>query len=126
MEPGILGIKNAFTHDRRFREGMRRVHGEKFESTFNNWFEGWHNPAALSWDMRPVLSEIRCPALVIQGSEDEHASSQHAVDIADHIPDAALWLVPGVKHMLPQEIPEDFNNRVIDFLTASHLAIRPE
>jgi pimeloyl-ACP methyl ester carboxylesterase len=36
MEPGILAIKTAFENDPRFRKGMQRAHGEKFESVFNN------------------------------------------------------------------------------------------
>ena len=102
---------------------MLGAHGKKFESTFNNWFNGWHTPDGLKWDMRPILPGIRCPALVIQGDEDEHASSQHAIDISNHIPDSKLWLVPGVKHMLPQEIPDEFNQTVIDFLKLTALGV---
>ena len=116
MEPGIQGIRQVFEHDPRFREGLRRAHGDKFESTFYNWFDGWHTPKALAWDMRPQLSQIQCPALVIQGEEDEHATPQHARDIAEHIPHAALWLIPGVKHMLPQEQPELLNPKLLEFL----------
>lgn len=116
MEPSIHKIKQAFELDARFRQGLARVHGEKYESTFNNWFDGWHNPDALTWDMRPYLSRINCPTLVIQGEADEHATPQHACDIANHIPGATLWLAPGVQHMLPQEIAKEFNHRVIEFL----------
>lgn len=116
MEPGIEGIRQAFQSDASFQQGLARVHGEKYRSTFDNWYDGWHTPAALDWDMRPLLSDIRCPTLVIQGEEDEHATPQHARHIAQHIPGAQLWLVPGARHMLPQEIPNEFNRRVLDFL----------
>ena len=116
MEPGISGIQHAFENDPRFRAGIRRVHGDKFESVFRNWFEGWYTPEALTWDMRPLLAQIACPALIVQGADDEHAIPQHAIDIADSIPAAELWLAPGVKHMLPQEIAEEFNRRVSTFL----------
>ena len=66
--------------------------------------------------MRPQLKDIRCPALIIQGSEDEHATVQHARDLADAIPDAKLWIVDGGKHMLPQEKVELFNQRMLEFL----------
>jgi pimeloyl-ACP methyl ester carboxylesterase len=118
MEPGIKQIKNAFKKDPRFRKGLQRVHGQKFESTFYNWFNGWHNPKALSWDMRFLLKRIQCPTLVIQGEDDEHATPQHAIDIAENIPGAELWLVPGAGHMLPQEQVEEFNRAVISFLNA--------
>ena len=118
MGPGIQGIRQAFEEDQRFRKGMQRVHGEKFESVFRNWHDGWHKPDCLEWDMRPLLSQITCSTLVIQGEEDEHAIPQHAIDIADNIPNADLWLVPDAKHMLPQEMAEVFNRKVLEFLSA--------
>jgi pimeloyl-ACP methyl ester carboxylesterase len=66
--------------------------------------------------MRPTISQITCPTLVIQGEQDEHATPQHARDIADGIPGAELWLVPNAKHMLPQEMPEQFNRMITQFL----------
>ncbi len=125
MEPGILGIKQAFEHDARFRKGMQLAHGHKSESVFGNWFDGWHKPESLDWDMRPLLPEITCPALVIQGEDDEHATPQHAIDIADGIPNAELWLEPGAGHMLPQDQPEIFNRKVIDFLRVRCQVPRP-
>ncbi len=126
MEPGIAGIRQAFEHDARFRKGMQRIHGEKFESVFRNWFEGWHTPTSLAWDMRPLLAQIRCPALVIQGEKDEHATPQHAREIAAAIgaalephSTAELWLAEGAAHMLPQENPEIFNQKLIEFLQRS-------
>ncbi|MBN1666299.1 MAG: alpha/beta fold hydrolase [Anaerolineales bacterium] len=116
MEPGIQGIKTAFEQEARFRQGLQRVHGEKFESVFQNWYHGWHQPAALQWDARPRLATITCPALVVQGREDEHASPQHAQDIAASISGSELWLVAGARHMLPQEQPEVFNPRLLAFL----------
>lgn len=116
MEPGIQAIQRAFEHDIHFRKGLERAHGEKYESTFYNWFNGWHNPRALVWDMRPLIKNIRCPVLVIQGSSDEHATSQHAIDIAENIPSSEIWLVPNAGHMLPQEMPAEFNRKVLNFL----------
>ena len=118
MEPGIQGIRTAFEGDTRFRKGMRRVHGDNFESVFRNWFDGWHNPEALDWDMRPSLCQITCPTLVIQGENDEHATVQHARDISDGIAGSALWIASGAAHMLPQEIPQMFNTKLLEFLSA--------
>jgi pimeloyl-ACP methyl ester carboxylesterase len=67
--------------------------------------------------MRPLLPQITCPTLVIQGEADEHATPQHARDIAKHIPGATLWLVPDGAHMLPQDVPDLFNNKLLEFLS---------
>lgn len=116
MEPGILGIRQAFDMDERFRLGMQDAHGEKFVEVFQNWYEGWYRPDMLAWDMRPFLRQIACPALIVQGDEDEHATPQHAMDIAGSIAGADLWLIPGAKHMLPQDHADEFNSRMLRFL----------
>ena len=116
MEPGILGVQYAFKSDEHFRNGLRHAHGEKYESVFTNWFDGWHRIESLSWDMRPLLNQLRCPVLVVQGENDEHATPQHAKDIAKAIPQAELWLIPETGHMVPQEASSSFNTRLLQFL----------
>jgi pimeloyl-ACP methyl ester carboxylesterase len=116
MLPGIQGVRHAYESDPRFSEGLRRVHGHKVEAVFYNWYNGWTQERNLTWDMRPLLGQVTCPTLVVQGLEDEHATPQHARDIAAAIPKAKLWLVEDARHMLPQERAEEFNGRVIRFL----------
>ncbi|OGO60590.1 MAG: hypothetical protein A2029_08815 [Chloroflexi bacterium RBG_19FT_COMBO_47_9] len=115
-EPGFLGIKDAFETDEHFKLGLRTAHGEKYGEVFQNWFEGWHQPEMLTWDMRPLLGQIRCPALIVQGEKDEYAAPQHAMDIASSIDGAELWLIPDGKHMIPQENKAEFNTRLLRFL----------
>jgi len=116
MEPAILGIRQSFETDERFRLGLEFAHGEKYNAVFHNWFDGWHRIELLTWDMRPVLDQIRCPTLIVQGEGDEHATPQHAKHIAEAISVADLWLLPGAGHMLPQENAGLFNPRLIQFL----------
>lgn len=125
MSPGIQGVLKNFEDDDRFREKLRRVHGNKAEALFRSWYEGWTDPRNLSWDMRPILRQISCPTLVIQGLEDEHATSQHVRDIARAICGAELWLVPGATHMLPQDFPEAFNPKMLEFLAQTAQTKQP-
>ena len=69
--------------------------------------------------MRPDIHQISCPTLVIQGMQDEHASPEHAQDIAAAIPHSELWLVPDAEHMIPQDYAEEFNRRVLEFIAQS-------
>jgi repressor LexA len=39
--------------------------------------------------------------------------------IAAGVPLGSLWLIPGVHHMPPGEIPAEFNRRVLDFLATA-------
>jgi len=116
MESTILGVERDFETDARFRRGMQATHGKKYEAVFHNWFDGWHRIESRSWDMHPLLGQIKCTALIVQGEEDEHATPQHARDIAEAIPGAELWLIPGAGHMLPQENASIFNPRLLQFL----------
>jgi pimeloyl-ACP methyl ester carboxylesterase len=116
MVPGIEELRIALEQEPKFQEGMRRAHGGKWEQVFQNWYTAWVNEATLSWDMRPLLHRITCPVLVVQGLEDEHATPRHAEDLADAIPTAELWLVEEGLHMLPRDLPETFNQRVLEFL----------
>lgn len=119
MSPSIESVRAVWEQDEGFRRAMQRVHHGKAESVFANWYGGWHRPECLGWDMRPTLANIKCPAFIVQGVEDEHATPQHAIDLADSIPGAELWLLDGAAHMLPQDQPEPFNTRLLDFLSRS-------
>jgi pimeloyl-ACP methyl ester carboxylesterase len=116
MIPGIQGIQQAFINDVRMQVGLERLHGDKANAVFQGWYQGWTKPEYLDWNIRPLLSGITCPTLVVQGINDEHATPKHAEDIVSAIPGAKLWLEPGAAHMLPQDIPEEFNRKVISFL----------
>lgn len=122
MGSGILSVRRTFENDADFRRGMQRIHGDKYQQVFDNWFNGWMKPEHLSWEMRPVLRQIHCPVLVIQGLEDEHATPQHAEDIAAAISGAEIWLVPGVGHMLQRDTARALNLKLLNFL-GRHLAL---
>jgi pimeloyl-ACP methyl ester carboxylesterase len=116
MPVGIYGICEAYERDEKFRDKLQRVHGDKTEKVFWGWCNSWMEERNLNWDMRAEMKRIRCPSLIIQGIDDEHATPQHAREIAKSINDAELWLVPEASHMLPQDNPEVFNQKIIEFL----------
>lgn len=116
MPLGMLGIRQNYENDGEFRQRFQRAHGDKYPQVFENWYTGWLKPEHRSWDMRPILRQISCPVLVIQGSKDEHARPQHAVDIAASIPGAELWIVPGAGHMLQREAAKELNRKLVEFL----------
>jgi len=116
MSQGIQSVKSDFEQGSKFQKKMQRVHGDKTDALFQGWFNGWNNSEIQDWDMRPVINQIACPCLVVQGLEDEHATPQHARDMAAAIPNADLWLLPGAGHMLPQDFSEEFNQRMLKFL----------
>lgn len=122
MGAGIQEVRHNYYQDADFRDKMHKVHGDKADQVFEHWFEGWLAVGKYSgqgWDMRPEISQIACPVLVMQGLLDEHATPQHARDIAAAIPGAQVRLVPGVGHMLPQDAEDLFNSEMLAFLAAN-------
>jgi pimeloyl-ACP methyl ester carboxylesterase len=97
---------------------LMREHGDRAERLIEMWVDHWLESDPGNLDMSDKLAQISCPTLVIQGELDEHATPQHARDIAAGVQRGELWLVPEVGHMPPHEIPEEFNRRVLDFLSS--------
>lgn len=116
METGIEKLCYDFENDERFQKRIRRLHGDQAESVFHNWYNGWTKIDKCKWDMRPIIKNITSPTLVIQGTDDEHATPQHAQDIAENIPGAELWLAQGAQHSMPSEEAEILNNKLLNYL----------
>ena len=120
MVSGIQGVHQLFEGDGDFLRKFCRAHGDKYETVFKNWYNGWFKVDFQNWDMRPLLSQITCPLLVTQGSKDEQGTPEQARDIAKAIKGAELWFNLDAMHMMPVEKPDEFNHRLLEFL-AQHL-----
>lgn len=115
MLEGISTVLEKYKSDATFQKGLQRLHGDKTDQAFLNWFDGWFREENLTWDLRKNVSPVICPVLVVQGERDEHALPGHAVDIAEWVENQTTWIVEGAFHMLPQENPDLFNRRVAGF-----------
>jgi pimeloyl-ACP methyl ester carboxylesterase len=116
MASGLPNVLQQYREDAEFRARLERRHGANTEAVVMGWYQGWHKDSNLSWDLRPELVQIHCPVLVMQGEADEHATPQHAGEIAQAIPGADLVLLPGARHMLQREQAEEVNRRLLEFL----------
>ena len=68
-----------------FKEKLAKYHGEKTEALFYAWADTWTSEAFSSWNITDQLASISCPALILQGEQDEYASQQHMWDIVQGI-----------------------------------------
>ena len=64
------------------------------------------------------LKDVPCPALVIGGEDDMFTPQWMAKEVAAGIPDSELHLYAGAGHAFHWERIDDFNPRVLDWLTA--------
>ena len=65
-------------------------------------------------DSTEWLHKIRCPTLVIAGKDDLLYGEPIATEISKRIPGARLEMLPAA-HVPPVEIPDVFNNLVMEF-----------
>ena len=64
------------------------------------------------------LDQIRCPTLVIGGTDDHIVTGEASLELAERIPGSTLYLYEGLGHGLYEEAP-DFLGRVAAFCRKS-------
>jgi 3-oxoadipate enol-lactonase len=58
-------------------------------------------------DVRAALPDVKAPTLVLVGSEDPATPPSHARDLCERIPNAALRVLQGARHLTPVERPRE-------------------
>jgi pimeloyl-ACP methyl ester carboxylesterase len=75
------------------------------------------------YDIRPFLTDITAPALVIIGKRDRLVNPSESETLASHLPNAETLLLPDAGHAAFMEVPNRFNQSVRRFADR-HLASR--
>jgi 3-oxoadipate enol-lactonase len=70
-------------------------------------------------DLRPELSKVKVPALVIVGEQDEATPPPMSHELAALLPDARLKIIPGCAHVPQLQAPKLFLDTIADFLPAA-------
>jgi len=61
---------------------LARYHGDRTDLIFRAWHETWERPSfRAGLDLTAWLSQISCPALVIQGAQDQYGVKEQVEDI---------------------------------------------
>lgn len=71
---------------------------------------GWHNAGDL-------LPNIHVPTLVIAGTQDSFIPAYVSKEMAQRLPNANYWEIPGATHFCPLEFPHAINVRVKQYLS---------
>jgi pimeloyl-ACP methyl ester carboxylesterase len=74
--------------------------------------------SAMAFDSRPRLVEIRCPTLIVAGSNDAAVPLHHAQMLRAGIPGAQLVVIDGADHALLWVRPDEFVGIIERFLEA--------
>jgi 3-oxoadipate enol-lactonase len=78
--------------------------------------DGKTTPIQLEPPAAGRLHEIHAPTLILVGDLDEKATRLMADAMASGIPGARKAVFRGVAHMVPLEVPDEFNRTVMSFL----------
>ncbi|MGE5111722.1 MAG: alpha/beta fold hydrolase [Acidobacteriaceae bacterium] len=116
IRAGILQARELFQEPGRL-ERLQQYHGAKTSWVLDAWIETWLSPEFAKWSLKDVLPQVRCPALVIHGSEDEYGSKEHAETIATSVSGPSqLEIVPDAFHVPHREREHWVAKRVANFL----------
>jgi pimeloyl-ACP methyl ester carboxylesterase len=101
------GVRCAVDQHRALRARLRRYHGGKADALFWNWAGAWLSPSFDDWDIRHLMSGVRCPVLALQGSDDEYGTEAQVEAIAAHCAgQVSKRLIPGCGHDPHLQAPE--------------------
>ncbi len=70
-------------------------------------------------DLRPQLSEVRVPTLVLVGEQDEATPLPMSRELAAGLPNARLKIIPGCAHVPQLQAPGVFLQAIADALPAA-------
>ena len=74
----------------------------------------WHTDLALIEESLPAISEL--PTLLLWGSRDTAVYPSSAYALQQRLKNSALVMLDGVGHVPYEEVPDEFNRVICDFL----------
>lgn len=97
---------------------LARYHGDRTELLFRAWSDTWLRPSCHeNLDLKPQLSRIRCPALIMQGDRDEYGVPEQVTDACAVIgAHAEARFIADCGHVPHLEKPVEVLAQTTDFL----------
>ena len=80
----IAAIRDAY-QSTDLRARLARHHGSNVDRLFESWASVWLSDEFRGWSIEEYLSAITCPALVIQGTDDEYGTSRQVDAVANGV-----------------------------------------
>jgi pimeloyl-ACP methyl ester carboxylesterase len=96
---GILRAVKAFETSS-LKEKLAKYHKENTETIFYRWANRWLSTEFSAWNIQDILPKITCPALILQGMDDEYGTAAQAMGIADRVSGPVdVRLIPDCGHV---------------------------
>lgn len=115
---GIREMRRRYLEEG-IREKLLRHHGERTDALFYAWQDVWLDEGFQRFlDFSQWLDAIQCPAMIIQGEEDEYGVPEQVTRIVDGIGSQATPVfVPATGHSPHLEQPRKVLSLIVDFLS---------
>lgn len=97
-----LGIKEVVDNyeNKNLKEKLARYHGKNTDTIFYRWADTWLDPEYRQWNIESFMPRITCPLLVLQGEDDEYATSAQVQKIKNQVSGPVKTkLVPNCGHI---------------------------
>jgi pimeloyl-ACP methyl ester carboxylesterase len=96
-------------------------HGERTEALFNQFrqFGGAYGKSL--FDLRPTLSLVNCPTLVLYPDRSFLFEVEQGVSFYRHLPQGALAVLPNCGHNTYDEQSEEYVSHIVNFLDRHRL-----
>ncbi len=96
-------------------ERMRRYHSDPVRM-FGRWSDIWLEPAFLDWNIEALLPDVRVPALLIQGEDDQYGTLDQLDRIAAVLPDTVSLQLANCRHSPHFDREDAVVEAICDFL----------
>lgn len=96
---------------------LEKYHGDRATVIFNDWVDIWTSEKMEGWNIFPELQKIVSPVLIIQGQDDQYATSLHPQMIMEHLgaPNTCL-ILKNCGHFPHRETPAAVMDGIKSFM----------
>lgn len=112
-----VGAARAALATTDLRDRIARHHGEKTDAVASAWIDTWLSPAYRDWNIERAMPRVRCPALIMQGIDDEYGTFEQVRAIIAGIGAGARGLMlPACAHSPHREARETVLDACAEFI----------
>ncbi|MFD1552255.1 alpha/beta hydrolase [Putridiphycobacter roseus] len=113
----LVGIRKAVkAYEENKLKGLQKWHESDYTVIFEAWSKTWLNPAFKEWSLLKELTLIKCPKLIIQGTEDQYGTLKQVQLIENLTKGKTDLYIPKCGHTPFKEETTAVTDKVIAFL----------
>lgn len=115
----VQGVKDALNAYRttNLPERLQKYHGDKVDVIVKAWTDIWLSDQFRTWNIEPMLKNIACPLLFVQGENDEYGSLDQVDKTVTQVSgNSEKFIIPNVGHTPHKETPEIVLNKATEFV----------